>query len=368
MSASVGFETAPPGRARLTRAGRWLLITAAVCWGAGFLGDRNPFLVVAAVMAPLVLISYPLSHVALRRIALRVRAPRRVVTGQAFRLSVDVERPGGIWSAAVVRIMPNVVRGYPLVLVRGAGGERVRLAGKFRIDRRGVHVVDRVQVSTLFPFGLVRRSAFAPAYARIIVHPAPARLVGRLPLPPARAVTGMAWETNRIGEDELFGLREYRPGDRLRHIAWRASARQNQLVVKEMRADAEAETSIVLHAPRKLSRTSANLMERAVACTVAAIKAERRAGRTVRLDVRGASPAVVLIDRQPWSYVRALDLLARYGPGGGRVSKTEPKRRRPARFHIVPGVARSAEIEPDDTLIDVANPAIRDVVVWGARR
>ncbi|MFO7975512.1 MAG: DUF58 domain-containing protein, partial [Candidatus Hydrogenedentota bacterium] len=34
--------------------------------------------------------------------------------------------------------------------------------------------------------------------------------------------------------DEFFGLRDYVPGDDLRHIAWRISARADELVVKEM--------------------------------------------------------------------------------------------------------------------------------------
>jgi uncharacterized protein (DUF58 family) len=355
----------PIGRCRLTRAGRGLLLASVVFWVVGFVGDRNPFLVVAAVMAPLVLLSYPLSRWSMRGLSVRVRTPARVVAGARFRLGVDVRRGPGVLGSHIVRFMPGAVRGFPLVLVHLAAGQDTRVSARFQIGRRGVHQIEVLQVATMFPFGLVRRTAMVPVDRQIIVHPAPARLVGRLPLPGTQRVVGAAWETTRLGDDEFFGLREYRPGDRMRHIAWRASARLSQLVVKEMRAEADAETSIVLHAPSRMNRSSATLMERAVACAVAAIKAERRAGRVVRLDVRGGVPGRVIVDHQPHSLVRALDLLARYGPGRGRQTTEKQRRHRPPRLHIVPGVARSTEIESDDTIVDVADPAVRSIIAWG---
>ena len=45
------------GQRGLTRPGRWMCVIALVFWAAGFLGDRNAFLVVAAVLAPLLLLA-----------------------------------------------------------------------------------------------------------------------------------------------------------------------------------------------------------------------------------------------------------------------------------------------------------------------
>lgn len=48
--------------------------------------------------------------------------------------------------------------------------------------------------------------------------------------------------------DEFFGLREYHPGDPLRHIHWRSAAKQGKLVVREYVDDASASMAIFIDA------------------------------------------------------------------------------------------------------------------------
>jgi uncharacterized protein (DUF58 family) len=43
------------------------------------------------------------------------------------------------------------------------------------------------------------------------------------------------------GDDDFAGLREYRPGDSPRRIAWKSYARRDALLVREYRGGAEAE-------------------------------------------------------------------------------------------------------------------------------
>lgn len=87
------------------------------------------------------------------------------------------------------------------------------------------------RVSTIFPFGVTRKSFRAAQPANLVIHHP------RVDLAPntAAAINALAQSqlrsipTTRADGQEFFGVREYTPGDPLRLIAWRASARSGEL-------------------------------------------------------------------------------------------------------------------------------------------
>ena len=97
---------------------------------------------------------------------------------------------------------------------------------RFRIgqaaSRRGWLELAPFRVENRFPLGLFRAWSVVIPRARCLVYPRPA--VNPPPLPQSgRGDHGAA----QRGEGEHFhGLREYQPGDPLRRIAWRTSARR----------------------------------------------------------------------------------------------------------------------------------------------
>lgn len=94
--------------------------------------------------------------------------------------------------------------------------------------QRGWQNIARVRISTSYPIGLfVAWSWFEPE-SRILVYPKPAS--DAPPLPKGADEIGRVMQL-REGED-LVGLRDYRPGDPMPSIAWKASARHNQVQTK----------------------------------------------------------------------------------------------------------------------------------------
>jgi len=95
--------------------------------------------------------------------------------------------------------------------------------------RRGWLRPGRVRLCSEYPFGLfevwswINPDFAALAYPRLEVNPPP------LPRHGAQAQR----EIERGGGDELAALRSYQTGDPPRNIAWKASARRNELLVKE---------------------------------------------------------------------------------------------------------------------------------------
>jgi len=152
--------------------------------------------------------------------------------GEEGRLELVVEADGATrhdWSIAI-RDGDDVVQGDPVQVNPG-----VRASMHLHITgaRRGVHPLDRVRLTTTWPFGLFRCWTWLHLPCELIVYPA-AR--GSLPLRTGGGRRHGQHERASPGDEEWRGLRAYRDGDVPRRIAWKAYARGGPLLVGEYAA------------------------------------------------------------------------------------------------------------------------------------
>jgi uncharacterized protein (DUF58 family) len=98
---------------------------------------------------------------------------------------------------------------------------------------RGVLRIDRLRISTTFPFGLFRAWGWIHMGIEMIVYP---RAHGSLPMPLDSGCKSGARSQGHTGSDEWLGLRPFRDGDSPRQVAWKAYARGAPLLVKEYSA------------------------------------------------------------------------------------------------------------------------------------
>jgi uncharacterized protein (DUF58 family) len=95
-------------------------------------------------------------------------------------------------------------------------------------ELRGWQPLPRIRVWSSWPLGLFRAWSWLYPEQSVLVWPRP-ELRGPAPLLPAEDRL-----RQRIHQgDDLAALREYRVGDPQRHIAWKASARHDHLLVKD---------------------------------------------------------------------------------------------------------------------------------------
>lgn len=139
------------------------------------------------------------------------------------------DRPGTALALRVARDAPAMVR-YQV-----------------RMKHRGLIRIGEVELSTRFPFGLFEYRVVVPVKSEILVYPR----IGVFrdgPLPGSRFSRLMtSTETvNDKGQEEFRNLREYRPGDNPRLIAWRATAKRGELMVKELEDDLTKRVSIFI--------------------------------------------------------------------------------------------------------------------------
>lgn len=110
----------------------------------------------------------------------------------------------------------------PCPLRRGSERARVTMPTEWR----GWVEVPRMRISSTLPFGLFRAWSWITPAQRVLVYP---RILAERQ-PPARNDDPVE---RTAGGDEFAGLREYHPGDPIRHVAWKASARHEHLLVRE---------------------------------------------------------------------------------------------------------------------------------------
>lgn len=107
------------------------------------------------------------------------------------------------------------------------GSCAVRLALPTR--RRGQLSCPRIRIETRFPFGLWQAWSYLRPGLVAIVYPAPEEDAPPLPLATGGAVDGTGLATSG---DDFGGVRPYQAGDARKMIAWRLSARSDELSVK----------------------------------------------------------------------------------------------------------------------------------------
>lgn len=183
----------------------------------------------------LLLLSIVLSRINCARLRAELEAPGAVYRGEPFKLRVRIENPKrfvpalGLRVARLEWVEPSDSTAYVPVL---PGRMAVQTPLVERLNRRGAFPLPAIRIESDFPFGFFVRRLTFPSTAELLVYP---RI--RAVRPGAIRPAAFRHQTPRIvrGEgDEFFSLREYRPGDDVRQIAWRASAKRGALLIREL--------------------------------------------------------------------------------------------------------------------------------------
>ncbi len=122
-----------------------------------------------------------------------------------------------------------------------------RSGARFVATRRGRIDFQGVRLQTIFPFGLITTTRRISMPASLLVWPGRGKLTRQLLHRGAVETSSAAPSPATGGQDEFFGLREYRPDDNPRWIHWRRSATRSRLIVREMARPLPEELWVVLN-------------------------------------------------------------------------------------------------------------------------
>ncbi|MBI3449904.1 MAG: DUF58 domain-containing protein [Acidobacteria bacterium] len=224
---------------------RFLLLLLCLT-GAAVNTGNNLLYLVLSLMTGFAILAFVATTRSLRHLRVSLVLPDQVAAGEAFLVgieaaSLDAWLPTG-GSEVTLADFPGEA---PAAIVAAlAPGARAVVAIEARASKRGVHSAIGLRVSTTYPFGLFRRARRSAPADAIVVTPRRTRL--RSIWIEAAPAAG-ADPARRLGDGaELFNIRDYTPQDDARQIDWKASARLDRTMMKELEADHERAIEIVL--------------------------------------------------------------------------------------------------------------------------
>lgn len=234
----------------LTPRGWGLVITGVVALlFAQFLGRRD-LLYVGVLLVCLPLLSVLMLRLIKPRFTVgRKFAPQTMETGFTSTVTLSVASSGPVSGSVVMReLLPSRFGDSPEFHfpsrhpTRGASHYEYRL----RSSSRGVYDVGPVTAAFTDPFGLGTSRHTLGGTDRLVVTPAPLDLP-HSPLTGARGADGFAvTRRNANPSDDDVMTREYRAGDPMRRVHWAATARHNELMVRQEESVTTPEATLIL--------------------------------------------------------------------------------------------------------------------------
>ena len=156
-----------------------------------------------------------------------------VFAGDTARFGVSLETPTRQRFSVAVRR-----RGEDAEFTDVERGSFAGLALPVLARRRGRIACGRCEIYSRYPVGLFHAWSYFDFGLQVIVYPRPDPTAG---LPPMHSRSESEEGIPIPGDDEFNLLRPYRPGDPPRQIAWKALAREQELLSKEFNATASSE-------------------------------------------------------------------------------------------------------------------------------
>jgi uncharacterized protein (DUF58 family) len=207
--------------------------------GAGWL------YVVVASMIGLLLVSAPLPWLGVRRIGVKRRSPVVATAGEPFECSLTLENEGRLPRYAIEVRDRFAGDSGRAVAVRVRRGRPETVGYTVENPRRGVYAGGEVVVESRAPFGLFYGRRGLRVASDTVVYPKTFDVAGLPPSPVTDAELGDRHESSALHRGhggEFWGVREYRPGDPARLVAWKRSARNlasGKLAVVELARESQ---------------------------------------------------------------------------------------------------------------------------------
>lgn len=186
--------------------------------------NNNPAIFLAFIIAATAHNSLIHAHLLLSGLCIKTLHAEPVHVGQALQLRIRFEAQGARDRPGLELVCGDVEEKFDLL-----AREQIEICLAIPTIRRGWMQVGRMRVSTIRPLGLARAWSWLKPDTRFIVYPA---LEAQAPSLPEAQGEGSQTRMHSQGE-HLHQLREYRHGDARKQIAWKASARSENLLVRE---------------------------------------------------------------------------------------------------------------------------------------
>lgn len=301
---------------RFTREGK---VFVAVTMGVGLAAvntGNNLLYLVLGLMLSLLLVSGTLSDLALTRIRLRRKPPRRTFVGATSIVELTLRNNKTRFPSYALEVEDRTdseSSSRRCFFLKTAPGSDERSTYRRVAQRRGMLTFIGFTVRTRYPFGLIEKGRTLEARDEMLVYP-------RLIDVDANLLRGLGQgqdaPSKRVGHTgDVHSLRDYLDGDGARSIHWKRSAALDRLIVRQRHAAAHARVSIHLdqaepeHADPEAEAKWHEALEEAISRAASLADLALQRGAAVEVQVRGAASPTVMPGSPPDPIWRFLALL-----------------------------------------------------------
>lgn len=229
---------------RIKRAG-WAYITLTLLIGIAAINTGNNliYLIEAALLSFLAVSGF-LGRINLSGLKLEIVFPDEIYARKAVPVQVILFNPRRRIPAFLLRVtIEEQVLLYPFVACREKAVQSVDLS----FDRRGMHILRNLKISSIFPLNLIVRQRTPSDNFSCIVFPQPVK-ASPGSWPADFRLEGDSWNQDQKGDDpEVLSIRNYQRGDALRTISWKATARTGTLKTRERKAPSRPPLILDVH-------------------------------------------------------------------------------------------------------------------------
>jgi len=234
-------------------------------------GNNLLFLIVSALLGSIIT-SGLVARLSLRSVSVSMQIPENVFEGERVCVKVSLRNPKRFFPAFSIavqdsnherfsslfdgikrlsfrenhdRAVPDrsVLRQpayFPLVPAREARSELVAQT----FPKRGLYRLEGFQISTRFPFGFFRRGERVRAQGELLVYPSIREIPSYFHLLPF--LPGQL-EGLHVGQGEsLYAIRKYQPGESVRLVDWKATAKTGDLMARQYAREDETRFCLIL--------------------------------------------------------------------------------------------------------------------------
>ncbi len=227
---------------RVTREGRRFILASVLIAAAALNTGNNLIYLILALMLSLVVLSIVILKSNLSGLSIDAAASAPVFAGEEASFSLTVRNRKRFLPSYSVNILSEGMTSrvyFPLVSAQGGQAENVKIL----FARRGLYGRRSFTAQSGFPFILLAGRKEMEVGGEVLVYPALRDVEDVVP-DGWGGEQGDAVRTAGAGE-EIYSIREFRHGDDLRRIHWKASAKVSDLMVKEYAEHRLRRTTII---------------------------------------------------------------------------------------------------------------------------
>lgn len=227
-------------RVRLTARGWVTLVVGAACLVISYPVGREELVVVGAFALLLSLGGLLVGRLRRPKLdVIRLFSPPVVAAGSVAHVALRLHNAGSVttpallWNDAIPWREAQAPQLLPPIRIGSVARRTAAIDYEVHPPRRGLFPIGPLVVEYSDPFGMVRSLTAVGSADRLTVVPAVVDLPDGGPVLIDGDGTAQLVQRRAVGNDDDLSTREYRWGDALRRVHWRASARHGELMVRQ---------------------------------------------------------------------------------------------------------------------------------------